>query len=612
MNDGQSRQRAAKRFMISIVTACAMIYPVVTSYSQMINSDGSDGSLIEVSGRSEELIDLDGPLRLVDGLIESASQSDFGTSAVYVDEAAAFAVRPSGILSNDGIAMRTDRGSIAEILESPQEESDTVRVKSSATLNFDPPMQEPNDPDVHRVPISEEKRSLTSDSPVPQIKDTVPQESNRSVERLISRSDVTLVSQAPLIDEPLGSGLATPSVSRGGALPPPVLLERLPPPAKGSEVYEIVPNGVGSESEEQTFILPSDDSTTEDSSVWVESVDNEASKKPVRRGRLERFAKRLEPVRPMNLFDHGLYLATEFTFLSSSQVAKSQVDVADLLSDAEHSAESAGAFGYGQRSVIGLQGEVFGFEAIYWDYGSREYESGSWKPPYIFEQYTRGQSVDLSTLDLEITQKFCIAGVDWGTAIGLRKMDYVGHSSAFSLATYHDQQVEVSSSALAKNRLEGIGPTFAIRGRKSISRFCDQGIYGTGFFWDTRLSWLWSDSSSSAITEASAVSTTYDNPTVSRSLDHAYTISDDPELRMHAGLQLGVECWRAVGCRSRLVSRVAFEYQYFEQSDDYSMANSYAYLTDSINFGAAASALAENSGRDLNMFGFTLLVGINY
>ena len=145
-----------------------------------------------------------------------------------------------------------------------------------------------------------------------------------------------------------------------------------------------------------------------------------------------------------------------------------------------------------------------------------------------------------------------------------------------------------------------------------MSRFCDQGTYGTGLFWDTRLSWLWSDSSSSAITEASAVSTTYDNPTVSRSLDYAYTISDDPELQMHAGLQLGVECWRSVGCRSRLIARAAFEYQYFEQSDDYSMANSYAYLTDSVNFGAAASALAENSGKDLNMFGFTLLVGINY
>ena len=70
-------------------------------------------------------------------------------------------------------------------------------------------------------------------------------------------------------------------------------------------------------------------------------------------------------------------------------------------------------------------------------------------------------------------------------------MEYVDITS-FSLATYHDQKVEVPR-VLAKNRLDGIGPTFAIRGWKAISRFCDAGNYGTGLFWDTRLSWLWSD-----------------------------------------------------------------------------------------------------------------------
>ena len=365
---------------------------------------------------------------------------------------------------------------------------------------------------------------------------------------------------------------------------------------------------------EPVYILPSDEADQDSEIVWLtDQAPNPKTVKSSRRHRLmKRMGRYMEPMRPLNLCDRGLYFATEFTFLSSSQIAKSQVEVADLLSDEDQLIQSKGAFGYGQRAILGLQGSVFGFEAVFCDYGSRGFESGSWKPPYIFEQYTIGQSVDLSTLDLEITQKFCVAGVNWSTALGLRKMEYVGHSSAFSLATYHDQKVEVSSSALAKNRLDGIGPTFAIRGRKAISRFCDAGNYGTGLFWDTRLSWLWSDSSSSAITEASAVSPTYDSPTVARSLDYAYTISNDPELRMNFGLQYGAECWRAVGRRSRLVTRAAFEYQYFEQSDDYSMASSFAFLTNDFDFGAATGAIAENSGKDLNMFGFTLMIGINY
>ena len=426
-------------------------------------------------------------------------------------------------------------------------------------------------------------------------------------------SDVVLIAQAPLIDEPLGSGLATPVVLRGGALPPPVIFERVPTSIKSQEAYEILPPPNSDASE----VVPGIPSTSdlgleEDSVIWMEAETQPKQQATRRRRMLRQFGQRMEPLRPINLCDRGLYFATEFTFLSSSQVAKSEVSVTDMLIDVEQSIESEGAFGYGQRGILGLQGEVFGFEAIYWDYGSRGYESGSWKPPYLFEQYTTGQSVDLSTLDLQVTQRFCIGGLNLGTALGIRKLDYVGHSSAFSLASYHDEKIEVSSSALAKNRLEGVGPTFAIRGRRPFHTLCDVGSYGVGMFWDTRLSWLWADASSSAITEATAVSTTAASPTVSRSLDYAYTISDDPKLRMHFGLQYGFECWRSVGKRSRLISRAAFEYQYFEQSDDYSMASSYAFLTDSVNFGGASSALAENAGKDLNMFGFTLLLGINY
>ena len=566
--------------------------------AQMVRGSGLSTDSEVTTGQtvgSRETVDA---FVLVGGLIES-DPAMAESSGVYIDRDRVDAVNDPLALIQDGRGEAQQADTLADIIDSAGDAQDTVRIRNASQYDLGQEKSGGSTPRVKRKAVSSDRSTFEDGT-------------TKAVQYLPDTGVTKLVSQTPLIDEPLGSGLATPLVAGGSVPPPPVLLDRLPPPARKQESYEILPNATTEPVGGDTFIqpgeLPADDSAV----VWIDEASGAVKQTPRHRHFLRRMNQRLEPLRPLNLCDQGLYFATEFTFLSSNQVAKSQVDVADLLSDVDHSVESTGAFGYGQRGILGLQGEVFGFEVIYWDYGSRGYESGSWKPPYLFEQYTRGQSVDLSTLDLEITQKFCIAGVDWGTAIGLRKMDYVGHSSAFSLATYHDQKVEVSSSALAKNRLEGIGPTFAIRGRKSISRFCDQGTYGTGLFWDTRLSWLWSDSSSSAITEASAVSTTYDNPTVSRSLDYAYTISDDPELQMHAGLQLGVECWRSVGCRSRLIARAAFEYQYFEQSDDYSMANSYAYLTDSVNFGAAASALAENSGKDLNMFGFTLLVGINY
>lgn len=579
------------------------VYSLVLSHcssldAQLVSGSGWTTDSEDTKGQTVGTRESVDSFVLVGGLIES-DPAMAESAGVYIDRNRVDEVNDPLAFIQNGQGGAQQANTLADIIDNAGDSKETVRIRNASQFDLG---QEGSGGSIQSV----KRKAVSSD------RSTFEDETTKAVQYLPETGGAKLVSQTPLIDEPLGSGLATPLVAGGSVPPPPVLLDRLPPPASKEGSYEILPNPKTETIEGDTFIQPGELPADESAVIWLDETSGAVKNTARHRHFLRRMNRRLEPLRPLNLCDQGLYFATEFTFLSSSQIAKSQVDVADLLSDVDHSVESTGAFGYGQRGILGLQGEVFGFEAIYWDYGSRGYESGSWKPPYLFEQYTRGQSVDLSTLDLEITQKFCIAGVHWGTAIGLRKMDYVGHSSAFSLATYHDQQVEVSSSALAKNRLEGIGPTFAIRGRKSISRFCDQGTYGTGLFWDTRLSWLWSDSSSSAITEASAVSTTYDNPTVSRSLDYAYTFSDDPELQMHVGLQLGVECWRSVGCRSRLIARAAFEYQYFEQSDDYSMANSYAYLTDSVNFGAAASALAENSGHDLNMFGFTLLVGVNY
>ena len=66
--------------------------------------------------------------------------------------------------------------------------------------------------------------------------------------------------------------------------------------------------------------------------------------------------------------DRGLYFATEFTFLSQVKLP-SQVEVADLLSDEDQLIQSKGAFGYGQRAILGLQGSA----------ALRRF-TGTWKP----------------------------------------------------------------------------------------------------------------------------------------------------------------------------------------------------------------------------------------
>ena len=587
---------------VSLLWVCVFVLSCVTPYAVAQDYTATTRQLLanvepKTSPYGRDQSDDQSARVLFKGLLESSTPQTTNVSDVVVDENAEVILNAT---SQQIPADPSASDTLAKILGARKASPGAMLVRNTPQFGLEQNSIPDQMPPVGKKPVSLERRTLPGKSVAVRQTATQP-------------SDLGLISQAPLIDEPLGSGLATPIVSRGGALPPPVILERLPPPSQSRDVFEILPEPPTDSAATAELNPPLDSEIIleGEGTLWIDSAS--PAQPHTRRHRfLRKLGKRMEPLRPINLCDRGLYFATEFTFLSSSRIAKSQVEVADMLTDVEHCIESEGAFGYGQRGILGVQGEVFGFEMIYWDYGSRGYESGSWKPPYLFEQYTTGQSVDLSTLDLEITQRFCVAGVNLGTAVGLRKMDYVGHSSAFSLASYHDEQVEVSSSALAKNRLEGIGPTFAIRGSRPIFSLCDIGTYGAGLFWDTRVSWLWSDASSSAITEATAVSTTTQSPTVSRSLDYAYTVSDDPELRMHAGLQLGFQCWRSVGCRSRLISRAAFEYQYFEQSDDYSMATSYAFLTDSVNFGGASSALAENTGQNLNMFGFTLLVGINY
>lgn len=418
----------------------------------------------------------------------------------------------------------------------------------------------------------------------------------------VKANQIRVALQPILIDEPLGSGLsqnAPYEADQGEGL-----LEPLPAP-----VPDMPPSTIGLDQTGDNRFEEFSHGPTE-SFVELQHNPNRNSKT-----RMQRFCiglgRTLNPVRAIHLFDHGLYGATESTLLFSSRIANANLGVTDLLTDQTRTMHAGDGFGYGRRYILGLQGQVFGFEAIYWDLGSSNYKSGAWKPNSIFDHFTSGQAIDLSTLDLEVTQRFCLANCHIKAAMGVRRLDYSGTASAFATLAYHEDQVEVTASSIAKNSLESIGPTLAFRGNKSITTLGNSAA-GIDFFWSTRISWLWSEETTSATTQATAVTNSISNPAVARSSDQAFTLSDDRNMLLHSGCQIGFQSWYKIGCRSRLTGRIGFEYQYFELADDYSRSQSSAFLTDNNTFGASTFAIAENAGKDLHLIGVNFLCGINF
>ena len=361
--------------------------------------------------------------------------------------------------------------------------------------------------------------------------------------------------------------------------------------------------------------------------IYAPSVSGSAYKEPLPRHRrlLQACGTFCKPLRPINLFDSGLIFATESTFLSASTLGTTRVSTTDLLAGTTNSREVESGFGFGQRVMLGLQSNVFGLEVIYWNFADEGFESGAWKNNSHTPQFSLGRRLDIETLDLGITQRFCLGGCRIKTALGLRMLEFRASEQAHAMRTYHQNIMEVSSAAILKRDVDAIGPTLAISGRHPAwPRGCECGPtcspdcfvlnerFRCNLYWDTRVSWLWADQSTSAMTEAVAATSTPGNPAVARSQDAAITTTDESDLQMHFGLQTGVEFCKRIGCRSTCILRCGFEYQYFEVGRDYTASTSNAFLTDASTFGAQTTALAENSNTDVHMFGISFLAGVNF
>ena len=343
------------------------------------------------------------------------------------------------------------------------------------------------------------------------------------------------------------------------------------------------------------------------------------------------------------VFDSGLYASNEFTFLSTSSIGDVRVGITDMLSETTVSESSKSAIGFGNRTTIGIRGAFAGLRARYWTFGANQEITDYGDTTQAIPKFVSASGVDAETVDLEITQPFCIFGCRFESSVGARYADYRANDAVLLVDQMHNS-LELTGIAKASRQITGAGPTLALAGRKNLrigfgglpgGEFlpdfecsecgssscmgeCDtwrscHGCFPWNIYWNGRISWLWADESSAALTEASVFQHDGNSNIASaRSRDKA-AITDDSDSSIYTlSFQIGLEYCRPILCRSQLVIRAGFEYQHWDLGKNVAESQSFAFLTDNSNFGGRVDSIAQSHKNYVDLAGFTLMLGLNY
>lgn len=343
------------------------------------------------------------------------------------------------------------------------------------------------------------------------------------------------------------------------------------------------------------------------------------------------------------LFDSGLYASNEFTFLSTSSIGEVRVGITDTLSETTISESSKSAVGFGNRTTLGIRGAFAGLRATYWTFGANQEITDYGDTSQAIPKFVSASGVDAETVDLEITQPFCIFGCRFESSVGARYADYRANDAVLLVDQMHNS-LELTGIAKASRQITGAGPTLALAGRKNLrigfgglpgGEFlpdfecsecgssscmgeCDtwrscHGCFPWNIYWNGRISWLWADESSAALTEASVFQHDGNSNIASaRSRDKA-AITDDSDSSIYTlSFQIGLEYCRPILCRSQLVIRAGFEYQHWDLGKNVAESQSFAFLTDNSNFGGRVDSIAQSQKNYVDLTGFTLMLGLNY
>lgn len=342
-------------------------------------------------------------------------------------------------------------------------------------------------------------------------------------------------------------------------------------------------------------------------------------------------------------FESGLYVSNEFTFLSTSNMGDVRIGVTDQLSETTVSESANSAIGFGNRTTLGIRGAYAGLRAVYWTFEADKESTESGGTSQALPRFLTTSGVDAQTVDLEITQPFCLFGCRFESSFGARYATYTANNAVLLVDQLHNS-LELTGIAKASREISGAGPTLALAGRKNLRigfgglpggeilpdfncsecgasgclgecdtwRSCN-GCFPWNIYWNGRISWLWADESSAALTEASVFQ--HDGNTniaSARSRDKAVITDDNDSSIYTLSFQIGLEYCRPIFCRSQLVLRCGFEYQHWDLGKNVAQSQSFAFLSDNANFGGRVDSIALSDKNYVDLTGFTLMLGLNY
>jgi len=248
----------------------------------------------------------------------------------------------------------------------------------------------------------------------------------------------------------------------------------------------------------------------------------------------------------------------------------------------------------------------WGAQVRYWELNDNALRNDPFVPYTTFPTlsgdtlgYSSVNSLQMYTLDLEVTKNFCVGCWDMQAGFGYRhaaleSADTVAFQSVIAHGGGNNFYSATGSSLL---NFEGDGLTFALSGSRPTCHCFE-------LFWSARGSILFGTATSSSSTSAQAI-----GPGFSAGSSNIAIGEVDDELFI-GEVQLGAQWTHGLPCANALFFfRGAFEYQYWDGVGAGSAANSFAEQTA---VGGVAIQTQSGGNSSMDLVGFTIATGLTY
>lgn len=329
------------------------------------------------------------------------------------------------------------------------------------------------------------------------------------------------------------------------------------------------------------------------------------------------------------VLEGGVYAGWEYNLLKTETAGSGSLRFTDLTTNKFSGADTESEFGTGVRWTLGMHRQLVGFRARYFDFREESFELGGYLPGNDWPRLESSQRLDLTALDIELTQSYSLLGSALESSFGVRHASLEATNSILGIGSLGDS-LEVHGSAYVFRTVEAIGPTFSIGGRSALpwgwgasaptlDHHCSQSLCycgsGWSWFWSLRGSLLWGDSMAKASTEAQTY-VKYNDAIqgVARSSDSSIANLEAEAKLFHTELLLGLEYRHQLQILPAIMSfRTALEYQGWDTGSPVAESRSFAFLASTEpRFGGRVDSYATADNRHFNLMGINLSVTFNY